>query len=336
MKTVVCVNPFEFAVQDRDPPQRQAGEVLIRVRRIGICGSDYHIYNGRQPFLTYPRVIGHELGGEVVAADPGSPLRTGQIVTVNPYLPCGKCIACRRNKPNCCVNVQVLGVHADGAMCEFLVVPERAVLAVDELTLDQAAMVEFLAIGAHAVRRGTVTDLDRVLVIGAGAIGMGVALFAKRAGASVTLIDTSAERLARARDKVGIADVRQVDDGIDAWLQERTGGEFFDCVFEATGSIAAMRNGLNYVAHGGRYVLVSVVMDDLVFPDPEFHKRETTLLSSRNATDEDFRLVISCMIDGSIPTDALHTQSFAALDAETQIPALIASRDSVLKAIAVI
>ena len=334
MKTVVCDSPFALAVYDRPMPRRAPGEVLLRIRRIGVCGTDYHIYAGRQPFLSYPRVIGHELAGEVVEADAGSPFVAGQVVTINPYLSCGTCIACRKGRENCCMTIQVLGVHRDGGMCEYLSVPETAVIAVGDLSLDQAAMVEFLAVGAHAVRRGSVAAGDAVLVIGAGPIGVAAALFAQFAGGAVTLIDTSETRLAYARDKVGIAHTVPVADGIDARLAEATAGEFYDCVFDATGSIAAMRHGLGYVAHGGRYVLVSVVREDLVFPDPDFHKRETSLLGSRNATRADFETVIARIADGSIPTDALHTHGFEAADAPDRVPALIDERDQVLKAIA--
>lgn len=334
MKAVVCESPFALAVETRAVPRRAPGEVLLRIRRIGLCGTDYHIYTGRQPYLSYPRVMGHELAGEVVEADRGSPFTAGQVVTVNPYLSCGTCIACRKDRPNCCMRIEVLGVHVDGGMCEFISVPAAAVIAVGDLTLDQAAMVEFLAVGAHAVRRGAIGAGDAVLVIGAGPIGVGVALFATLAGGRVTLIDTSIERLDHARDAVGIASVVLVDETIDAVLAAATGDEFFDCVLDATGSIGAMRRGLAYVAHGGRYVLVSVVKEDLVFPDPEFHKRETTLLGSRNATREDFGLVIARIADGSIPTAALHTHSFPAVEASEYIPALLADQGNVLKAIA--
>ena len=333
MKAIVCEKPYELAVEERSAPVRQEGEVLIRIRRIGLCGTDYHIYAGNQPFLEYPRVMGHELAGEVAEVGPGSPLTVGQVVTVNPYLPCGKCVACRKGKPNCCMFVSVLGVHRDGGMCEALSVPERAVHPVGDLSVDQAAMVEFLSVGAHAVRRGAVTAGDRVLVVGAGPIGVGVALFAQLAGGTVTLVDTSAQRLAYARDHVGIADVAEAGEGLHAQLSAKTDAEFFDVVFDATGAIKAMNGGLAFVAHGGRYVLVSVVKGELSFPDPEFHKRETTLLGSRNATDDDFRYVIESMQAGLIPTKALNTHSLALVDTPAMMPELIKIQGSVLKAI---
>ena len=307
---------------------------MIRIRRVGLCGTDYHIFAGNQPFLDYPRIMGHELAGEVTEVDEGATVKMGQLVTINPYIPCGQCIACRKSKPNCCVNIKVLGVHVDGGMTEFICVPAEAIIPVDGLTPDQAAMVEFLSVGAHAVRRGQTTKEDQVLVVGAGPIGVGVALFCQFAGADVTLIDTSADRLSYARDKVGIEYVGQVDDRLEEFLKTRSNGEFFDVVFDATGNGKAIEKGFSYVAHGGRYVLVSVVKDAISFSDPEFHKRETTLLGSRNATREDFEYVIEKLRSGAIPSDMLQTHNFDLMDTPTMITDLMANQGSVLKAIA--
>ncbi|WAC49445.1 zinc-binding alcohol dehydrogenase family protein [Asticcacaulis sp. SL142] len=334
MKTVICEAPQSLGVGERSKPQHSEGQVLIRIRRVGLCGTDYHIFAGDQPFLAYPRVMGHELAGTVAATDPDSPFREGDLVTVNPYLPCGRCIACRKGKPNCCVDIQVLGVHIDGGMTEYLSVPKDAVISVSDLTLDQAAMVEFLAIGAHAVRRGDTQIGDRALIVGAGPIGVATALFVAMSGAEVTLTDTSEERLNHARNKVGIPHTAVVDDRLEDYFRQRTHGEFFDVVFDCTGSAKAIEKGFGYVAHGGRYVLVSVVKNDISFSDPEFHKREMQLIGSRNATNEDFLRVINAISEGLIPTDALKTHSFALFDLPQVIPDLIANQGSVLKAIA--
>jgi 2-desacetyl-2-hydroxyethyl bacteriochlorophyllide A dehydrogenase len=333
MKAVVCERPGALGLTERPAPARKPGELLLRIRRIGLCGTDYHIVAGNQPYLSYPRVMGHELAGEVAETDPGSAFQPGDRVTVNPYLPCGTCIACRKGKPNCCVSVSVLGVHADGGMCEYLAVPEAAAIPVGDLDLDQAAMVEFLSVGAHAVRRGEAKAGERVLVVGAGPIGVAVALFARRAGAEVTIADTSAPRLAYARDAIGLDGTILVDDRIDAVLSEKTDGEFFDLVFDATGNARAMEKGFAWVAHGGSYVLVSVVKQDISFADPEFHKREMRLIGSRNATHEDFRTVIDAIRAGDIPTDAIRTHALPLTEAPQRVPELIANQGAVLKAI---
>ncbi len=337
MKALICTAPNEARIEDRPMPQPADGEVLLRMRRVGICGTDYHIFDGSQPFFTYPRLIGHELAGEIVEAPRDSGLATGQIVTVNPYLACGTCVACRRGRPNCCSNIRVLGVHADGGMTEYLAVPAGSIVPTEGLTVDQAAMVEFLAIGAHAVRRAAIEPGTRVLITGAGPIGIGCALFARIAGAaSVTLHDRSARRLATAAERFGFETT--VVAGPDAMteLARLTDGEMFDYVFDATGSIQAMNAGLTHVAHAGTYVLVGLCRDDLVFSDPEFHKRETTLLASRNALSVDFHHVIASIRNGAVPTDRFLTNRVDLDDVPTAIPALIARQEEVLKAIVTI
>jgi 2-desacetyl-2-hydroxyethyl bacteriochlorophyllide A dehydrogenase len=333
VRSVVCEQPLQLVVASAELPVRAPGEVLIRIRRVGLCGTDYHIYAGKHPFLDYPRVMGHELAGEVLEAAPGSRLRHGQLVTINPYLSCQSCVACRQGKPNCCVSLRVLGVHVDGGMREVISVPEIAVIDAAGLTLEQAAMVEFLSIGAHAVSRGQPRPGSRTLVVGAGPIGIAVTLFARMAGADVTLMDTRRTRLDHAFEQLGVASTVQVDGEEQNRLMDLTRGEMFDCVFEATGNAVAMSAGLRYVAHGGSYVLVGVAKEDISFPDPEFHKRETTLLASRNALDADFARVISRIREGTIPTGALHTHSIDAIDAPVRMPQLIAGMDTVLKAI---
>jgi 2-desacetyl-2-hydroxyethyl bacteriochlorophyllide A dehydrogenase len=333
MKAVICKKPGELAVAERQIPVRKSDEILLKVLRVGLCGTDFHIFAGNQPFLSYPRVMGHELAAEVVETGPDAPVAVGDIVTVNPYLDCGNCIACRNGKPNCCTSITVLGVHVDGGLCDYICVPEQAVILVNGLSADQAAMVEFLSVGAHAVRRGMVTEGDRILVVGAGPIGIAAALFARMRGAAVTIIERDAARLTYARNRFGFASSFVVNDAIDDAMAQLTDGEFFDCVFDATGNVHAIRKGLDYVAHGGRYVLISVVKEDISFPDPEFHKREATLIGSRNATHEDFAHVIDCIRRGAIDTLALNTQQIPAQDLVAAFPKLLADQASVLKAI---
>ncbi len=167
MRAVSCTAPGDLVVVERDAPRPAADEVLVRIRRVGICGTDMHIFQGKHPFLEYPRVMGHELSGEVVSAPVGSPLSQGERVYINPYIACGTCHACRKGRPNCCMRIGVLGVHRDGGLAEFLALPARNVFSAEAIGLDEAAMVEFLAIGAHGVRRAEIQPGDRVLVVGA-------------------------------------------------------------------------------------------------------------------------------------------------------------------------
>lgn len=334
MKAIVCQEPFHLAVTSRPAPMLQPGEVLVRIKRVGLCGTDYHIYGGRHPFLSYPRVMGHELAGEIESVPEGSAFKTGQVVAINPYLACGTCLSCRRGKPNACANISVLGVHADGGMCELLAVPERAVIDAQGLSLDEAALLEFLAIGAHAVARSAMTSGDRVLIVGAGPIGIGTGLFARLDGAEVTLVDRRPVRLRYAKETLGFADVIEAGDDLGELLAERTQGEFYDVVIDATGSIPAMNEALGYLGHGGTLVFVGVSPGGLVLDDPEFHKRETTIVASRNALSADFDRVIAALKSGKIKASELQTHSLVGEEIPTRLPELIANADHVLKAVA--
>jgi 2-desacetyl-2-hydroxyethyl bacteriochlorophyllide A dehydrogenase len=333
MLTVLCETPGRLVAHDRPRPVRQPGEVMLRVKRVGICGTDLHIFTGNQPYLAYPRVMGHEFSGIVEETDPASPLAVGDAAYVMPYLSCGRCIACRQGKTNCCTDIRVLGVHRDGALTEMLCVPAAFVHAATGVSLDQAAMLEFLAIGAHAVRRGEVAPGQRVLVAGAGPIGLAVMLFAKLRGARVTALDTRRDRLDFATLQLGVEAAVPVDDGDEAELARLTDGEFFDAVFDATGNAKAMERGFRFIAHGGRYVLVSIVQGPIAFSDPDFHKREATLLSSRNATTEDFETVLAAMRAGQVPDAALATHRLALADVPAAFERLLDPAEGVIKAI---
>lgn len=333
MDTLVCVKPGELRIVRRPLPARGAGEVLVKPVRIGICGTDYHIYEGNQPFLSYPRVMGHELAVEVVEAQPGSGFATGQICVVNPYLSCGRCIACRKGKPNCCVEIAVLGVHRDGGMTGLLSLPPQNLIGTDGLSADECAMVEFLAIGAHAVRRGMVASGDRALVIGAGPIGLGVGLFASLSGATVTMMDRVQDRLDAAASLFSCAPGILAEGDPKAAVAERTQGEGFDIVFDATGSRQSIETAFAYVASGGRYVLVSVVKGDIVFTDSEFHRKEMTLLGSRNATNEDFERVIGAIVAGRVPADKWITHRTSLEGAVRNLPVWAQSKTGLIKAV---
>jgi 2-desacetyl-2-hydroxyethyl bacteriochlorophyllide A dehydrogenase len=333
MLTVICETPGTLRAQERTKPKAEENDVLLRVKRVGVCGTDLHIFTGNQPYLAYPRVMGHELSGIVEEAPARSGLVAGDEAYVMPYLSCGECIACLRGKTNCCVNIQVLGVHRDGAFTEYLSIPAQFVHKAEGITLDQAAMVEFLAIGAHAVRRGDVKQGERILVVGAGPIGMAVLTFSRLRGAAVTALDTRADRLDFCVKELGVAAAVQIGEDDTAQLSALTDGDFFDVVFDATGNPKAMERGFQFIAHGGRYVLVSIVADTITFSDPEFHKREATLLGSRNATVEDFDTVVKAMRAGQIPDRALNTHRLALADVPTQFATLLDPAGGVVKAI---
>jgi 2-desacetyl-2-hydroxyethyl bacteriochlorophyllide A dehydrogenase len=308
MRRVVLSEPFQLQLQTAQPPVPGPDEALVRVRRIGICGTDLHAFQGRQPFFSYPRVLGHEVSAEVLAVGPNPDgLVPGDPCVVSPYLYCGVCGACRQGKTNCCARLKVLGVHVDGGLQDLLTVPAHALVRASGLSVDQMAMVENQSIGAHAVRRAALQPGETVLVVGVGPIGFGVSQFARLAGAQVLLADLSPARLELAQRWLAPLHALAAGPELEARLADLTGGDLPSAVFDCTGSPASMMQSFRYVANGGRLVLVGLAQADLTFHDPEFHRREMTLLSSRNATRQDFEHVIAAMAAGQAVTEPLTT-----------------------------
>lgn len=305
MKTLVCTEPGNLAYEEREKPELKPGHALLKIKRIGICGTDLHAFEGTQPFFTYPRVLGHELAAELVAADDAPGFETGQAVTFIPYINCQVCIACRSGKPNCCTQIQVCGVHTDGGMAEYFQIPSHLLINGGGLTYDELALVEPLAIGAHGVRRADVQPGEFVLVIGAGPIGLGIMEFARIAGAKVIAMDINEQRLDFCKTKLKVDyTINALTGNVTEQLQEITNNDMPTVVIDATGSQKAINNAFLYLAHGGRYVLVGLQKGDLIVSHPEFHKRESTLMSSRNATRADFEHVIDSMKNGLVdPTN---------------------------------
>jgi 2-desacetyl-2-hydroxyethyl bacteriochlorophyllide A dehydrogenase len=288
-------------------------EVLVKIKRIGICGTDIHAYGGNQPFFEYPRVLGHELSG--VVENVGGHVQKvapGDQVTIVPYMHCGECIACENGKTNCCTNMKVVGVHIDGGMTEYLVVPQSHVIKANQLSLDAAAVVEPLCIGAHAVRRADIKEDETVLIIGAGPIGLGAARFAKLQGAKTIMMDLSEERLAYSKKWVDSDFILKASENAVEELKSLNNGRLPSVVLDATGNKFSMMGAFNYVSHGGKLVYVGLVKDDISFNDPDFHSKELTLMGSRNATKEDFEYVISCMENGQVdvPSYITHKINF--------------------------
>lgn len=333
MKTVVCMQPGQIVVRNAPKPEPGPGEVLVKIKRIGICGTDIHAFAGNQPYFQYPRVLGHELAGIIESVGQGVSLVPGKAAYIIPYMECGNCIACRHGKTNCCTNMQVIGVHLDGGMCEYIAVPEDHVVVAESLTLDQLALVECLAIGAHAVRRANVQAGATVLVVGAGPIGMGIMQFAKVQGARVIALDVNQERLQFCRDSLGVDEIIVAGADIKAQLERLTNGDYPQIVIDATGNPKAMMDGFEWVAHGGSYVFVSIVKADITFSDPEFHKRELTLLGSRNATPEDFRHVVNCLQNGSVTASPMITHRGNFDQLTDLLPVWSAPSSGVIKAV---
>lgn len=334
MKTIICRQVGELVVKEDAIPEPQQGETLLRIARVGICGTDLHAYRGKQPFFSYPRVLGHELAGFVErVGDEKGPFVPGDPVLVVPYLECGVCIACRSGKGNCCTNMRVLGVHLDGGMREFMIVPTNHLLSAKGLTLDQAVIVEPLSIGAHAVRRAEPKPSEHVLVIGGGPIGLGIMALAKQRGARVIAMDTNEERLAFSQSWANVDYVVNATENPQEKLAEITDGELAPVVIDATGNQGSMTAAFDYVAHGGRLVYVGLIRSEISFDDPDFHKKEMTLMGSRNATAEDFEAVIQAMKRGMIDADAYITHRADFANATSEFERWLDPSSSVIKAV---
>ncbi len=335
MKTLTCTTPGTFEYSETEKPELQKDQAIIKIKRIGICGTDLHAFEGTQPFFNYPRILGHELSGELVAIDGRSDFKIGEAVTFIPYFNCGKCIACRMHKPNCCVKMQVCGVHVDGGMREYLTVPSRTLLHGEGLSYDELALVEPLAIGAHGVRRAEVQPGEFVLVIGAGPIGLGTMEFARIAGAQVIALDINDDRLKFCKEKLGVTHtINALSPDVTEQLSQITNGDMPTVVIDATGNQKAINNAIHYMAHGARFVLIGLQKGDLIFNHPEFHKRESTLMSSRNATIVDFEHVIQSMKAGLVKPATYITHQVNFDEIKDNFESWLDPKNGVIKAMA--
>jgi 2-desacetyl-2-hydroxyethyl bacteriochlorophyllide A dehydrogenase len=333
MEALICTEPGSFEYKDIQAPVLTPGHAIIKIRRIGICGTDLHAYTGTQPYFTYPRILGHEVAADLIEADGADGFVPGEALTVMPYFNCGKCIACRNGKPNCCTDIKVCGVHVDGAMRTYLSVPSYSLIKSEGLSYDELALIEPLAIGAHGIRRANVQKDEFVLVIGAGPIGLGTMMFAKIAGAKVITLDINDQRLQFCKDKLHTQYIINASkEDVLTRLHEITKGDMPTVVIDATGNQKAINNALQYLAHGGRFILIGLQKEEICFSHPEFHKRETTLMSSRNATREDFIHVINSIKSGVINPSILITHRVKFNEVKDAFPGWSDPKTNVIKA----
>ena len=333
MKSLVCIEPGKFAYAEQDKPASTVGRAIIKIKRIGICGTDLHAFEGTQPYFSYPRILGHELAGELVEFDNAPGFEVGEAVTFIPYFNCGTCIACQNGNPNCCTHMQVSGVHVDGGMVEYLSLPAASLLHGNGLSFDELALVEPLAIGAHGVRRAQVQSGEWVLVIGAGPIGLGTMAFARIAGGKVIALDINEQRLEFCKDQLQVEQtVNALAPDVLELLKEITNGDMPTVVIDATGNQKAINNAFAYMAHGARFVLIGLQKGEISFSHPEFHKREGTLMSSRNATREDFEHVLSAMKKGLVDPQTFITHRVPFEDVKQEFESWLNPATGVIKA----
>ncbi|ADB15626.1 Alcohol dehydrogenase GroES domain protein [Pirellula staleyi DSM 6068] len=337
MKALLLEAPLNFKTIDiAEPAAPGPGEAVVRVHRVGICGTDLSGYLGKMPFFSYPRIPGHELGVEVLAVGEGvTNVKPGDRCAVEPYINCQKCFSCTRGHTNCCEHHQTLGVHCDGGLRPQFTVPARKLHISTKLEYEQLALVETLAIGCHAVNRCNPKPGEWVLIIGAGPIGLSALEFVKLTGANIIVMDLSEQRLDFVRTSMGVTNTIQVKgDGSElTQLTELTEGKLAQVVIDATGNNRSMSGALQYVGFAGRLVFVGITTQEISFVHPLMHRREMTLLASRNALSADFSRIVSLIENGQIDTNPWITHRPAFADVAGIFPSLTKPETGCIKAI---
>jgi L-gulonate 5-dehydrogenase len=298
MKAAVFDAPRQVSIREWDTPTPQAGDVLVRVKAAGICAGDTYIYQGKNPYAEYPVIGGHEIAGiiERLGAEVDG-LTVGQLVVIEPFLSCGQCYPCRVGKPNCCVNLRIIGVHRPGGYADFVVAPASHIHIVPEgVSPTTAVFAEPLTIGLHACERAAISDGEMVVVLGAGPIGLAIIEAVRVRGGFPVAVDVLASRLAVAA-KLG-AEVLEADDHLLSRILERTNGEGAAVVIEATGNSKAMESTVELIAAGGRIVIVGLLPKGkmIQLSGLDLTRKEMTILGSRTEIDcfpEALRLLAS-------------------------------------------
>jgi 2-desacetyl-2-hydroxyethyl bacteriochlorophyllide A dehydrogenase len=338
MKALSLDSPRNWnRIEIAEPAKPAAGEALVRVHQVGVCGTDISGYLGKMPFFSYPRIPGHELGVEVLEVGDGvANIRPGDRCSVEPYITCQQCYACRRGLTNCCEKHQTLGVHCDGGLRPRLLMPARKLHVSSQLGFEPLALVETLAIGCHAIHRSGLQADESCLIIGAGTIGLSTLEFAKLTGAKVIVLDLDEDRLQFCRTVMGVQNTIKLSDSLEADLRDLTDGHLPDVVIDATGNPGSMSNAFSLITHGGRLVFVGSTTDEVHFRHPIFHKPEGTLLCSRNALSADFSRIIALIEEGRIDTAPWITHRTAFEELPDVFPSYTRAATGVVKAVVTI
>lgn len=337
MRAIRLEEPKHFEYVDiAEPSAPGPRQVLVQTDRMGICGTDYSCYLGKFPFFDYPRIPGHELGVTVLEIGEGVVnVAPGDRCSVEPYMNCGHCYACRKGSTNCCTTLSVIGVMEDGGLCDRFVVRADKLHPSQELSLEQLALVETLAIGCHATDRGGSEEGDQVLIIGAGPIGLATLEFTRLTGAKITVMDMVESRLEFCERQYGVQHTIQFKgDGSELDLmREYTDGDMYAVVTDATGHQGSMSNALKYVAHTGTLVYVGITTEEIVFKHTALHRPEMTIKSSRNAVPKDFTRIIGLIRTGVIDTDPWITHRTSFDDVVGEFESFTRPESGVIKAI---
>ena len=337
MKAICFQQPTQIETVDIDPPSSPGpGQALVQTHCMGICGTDYSGYLGKMPFFKYPRIPGHELGVEVLeVGDDVDNVKPGDRCSVEPYMNCGSCFACRKGQSNCCANLEVIGVMIDGGLCERFLVRANKLHPSNQLSLEQLALVETLAIGCHATDRGQPVKDESVLIIGAGPIGLASIEFTRLAKPKITVMDRIESRLEFCQNNYGVAHtVRHVGDGSELEsMRSATDGDLYSLVIDATGNPGSMSKAIEYLAPTGRLVYVGITTEEIVFRHPVLHRPEASLLASRNALPRDFRKIIGLIEEGTVNTDPWISERIEFDQVMSRFDSLARNQSDLIKAV---
>lgn len=335
MKAIQIIQPGELQVIDLEKPVMNAGEVLVKLKYVGFCGSDLNTYLGRNPLVKMPVIPGHEIGGEIASVGDNVPkhIKIGLACTINPYTACGNCPSCRNGRPNSCQFNQTLGVQRDGAMREYISVPWNKIIIDPELKLNAKdfALVEPMSVGFHAVERAQVTDLDVVAVIGCGMIGVGALIRSVLRGAKVIAVDMDDEKLGLAKKMGAAFTINSKTENVHERLQEMTNQAGPDVIIEAVGAPATYQLAINEVAFTGRVVCIGYAKTEIAFETKFFVQKELDIRGSRNAMPEDFRAVMEYLKKDTCPKDKLITGIFKPEQAQDAMKNWIADPGKVFR-----
>ena len=304
MKALVIKKPGEAAIENVPEPTLDSGKVLLRVRMVGLCGSDLNSFRGRNPMVQFPRIPGHEVAATIVEGNLAYPeLTVGLNVTMSPYTNCGKCSSCLRGRPNACAFNETLGVQRDGALTEFISMPPEK-LYTASLTIKELCIVEPLTVGFHAVARASVSDSDTVAIFGCGGVGLGAIAASHFAGATTIAIDLEDEKLEIAKKSGATHTLNSSKSPLHEKLLELTNGRGPDVIIEAVGHPKTFRAAVEEVAFTGRIVYIGYAKEPVTYETKLFVQKELEIFGSRNALPEDFRRVLHMLQAGKFPVDA--------------------------------
>lgn len=312
MKYLLIEEPFKVDVKEKEKPVPKEGEALLKMVYGGICGTDLSIYRGKFAYVSYPRIPGHEIAAEIVEiGENPQGLKAGDLVTVNPYYNCGKCYSCERGLLNCCMSNETLGAQRDGAYSEYFTAPVERIYSGEGVSAKTLALIEPFCISYHGVNKAKPQKGEKVLVMGAGTIGILAAITAKYFGAKVYVSDISEQKLAYAlENRVDGVILNNGAEELEKQVDEITGGCGFDVTIEAVGTAGTFQNCIDSAAFGGRVVLIGISKQKLDFDFTVIQKKELQIYGSRNALKEDFITLIGLVKNREIDVDQVITDVY--------------------------